>query len=324
MLQTDRHTRFVKDEALRLGFDACGIAAATELTEDARRLEQWLNKGHQAGMGWIEKHFDLRVDPRKLVPGAKSVITLLLHYLPEERQAEGVPKISKYALGKDYHEVIRARLNEFLDSLRTKIGAIEGRGFVDSAPVLERTWAVRSGLGWVGKNGNLLTRHSGSFFFIATLITDLVLTADAPFGTDFCGSCTKCLDACPTGAIESPREINANKCISYLTIELKDELIPQPMSDQMAGWIFGCDICQDVCPWNRFSKITDEAAFQPLPGILNLSQGDWEDMSEEAFRKLFKESPIKRSKWKGMQRNVRAAASSPGPCSKGAGGLFRK
>lgn len=305
MLQPDRHTHFVKSEALRLGFDACGIAAATELTDDARRLEQWLNKGHQAGMAWIEKHFDLRVDPRKLVPGAKSVITLLLHYLPEERQSPDVPKISKYALGKDYHEIIRTKLNEFLDSLRAEIGQIEGRGFVDSAPVLERTWAVRSGLGWVGKNGNLLTRHSGSFFFIATLITDLELTPDAPFSTDFCGSCTKCLDACPTGAIESPREINANKCISYLTIELKDELIPKPMSDQLAGWVFGCDICQDVCPWNRFSKITEEEAFQPLPGILNLSQGDWEEMSEEAFRRIFKESPIKRSKWKGMQRNVR-------------------
>lgn len=304
-MQLDKNTRFVKEEALRLGFDACGIAAAAELTEDARRLEAWLGKGHQAGMGWIEKHFDLRIDPRKLVPGAKSVITLLLHYLPEERQTEGVPKISKYALGQDYHEIIRAKLNLFLENLRAEIGQIEGRGFVDSAPVLERTWAVRSGLGWVGKNGNLLTRHSGSFFFIATLITDLELTPDAPFTTDYCGSCTKCLDACPTGAIESPREINANKCISYLTIELKEEIIPAPMSEQMAGWIFGCDICQDVCPWNRFSKITEEEAFRPLPGILNLSAGDWEEMSEEAFRKLFKASPIKRSKWKGMQRNVR-------------------
>jgi len=291
---------------LRLGFMSCGIAVATQLDEDAVRLEQWLNKGYQGGMAYMERHFDLRIDPRKLVPGAKSVITLLLNYFPSEQQQADAPKIAKYAYGTDYHFVIKDKLNELLAFITEKIGAVTGRGFVDSAPVLERSWAVRSGLGWVGKNGNVLTRQSGSFFFIATLITDLDLIADAPFATDHCGTCTRCIDACPTQAIVSPTEIDAGKCISYLTIELKDALIPGEFHNKMEGWMFGCDICQDVCPWNRFAKETKETAFTPIPEILNLSLKEWEDMGEEMFNKTFKNSPLKRTKWKGMMRNVRA------------------
>lgn len=296
----------IKTEATRLGFDACGIAKAVALDDDARRLESWLHKGFGAGMLWMEKHFDLRIDPRKLVPGAKSVITLLLNYYPEEQQQPEAPRIAKYAWGMDYHDVIRARLNELLAFIKVNIGEVEGRGFVDSAPVLERSWAVRSGLGWVGKNGNLLNKKTGSFFFIATLITDLDLDADPPFSTDHCGSCTRCLDACPTGAIVSPSVIDANRCISYLTIELKDAMIPQEYQPKMNDWMFGCDICQDVCPWNRFSRPTTEPAFAPIPEILDLSRQEWEALSEEAFRKIFKGSPLKRPKWKGIQRNLAA------------------
>lgn len=277
-----------------------------QLDDDARRLEAWLGKGFGADMGWMERNFDLRIDPRKLVPGAKSVITLLLNYYPAQKQAPGAPLIAKYAWGRDYHDVIRAKLNELLHLIRSTIGAVDGRGFVDSAPVLERAWAVRTGLGWVGKNGNLLTKHSGSFFFIATLITDLELDADAPFATDYCGSCTRCIDACPTDAIVSPTVIDANKCISYLTIELKDALMPRGFEQRQDNWIFGCDICQDVCPWNRFSKATRESDFTPAPEVLNLSKGEWAMMSEAAFRKIFKGSPIKRAKWTGVMRNLGA------------------
>ncbi len=261
-------------------------------------------------MQYMERYFDLRIDPRKLVPGAKSVITLLLNYYPSQEQQPGAPKIAKYAYGTDYHYVIKDKLNQLLQFIGENIGEVNGRGFVDSAPVLERSWAVRSGLGWVGKNGNVLTRHSGSFFFIATLITDLDLIADAPFVTDHCGTCTRCIDACPTQAILSPAEIDANKCISYLTIELKDALIPSEFHNKMESWMFGCDICQDVCPWNRFSKETTEQAFTTIPEILNLSLKEWEGMTEEFFNKAFKNSPLKRSKWKGIQRNIRAIKSS--------------
>jgi len=304
---------------MRLGFSSCGIAKAVQLDDDAVRLEKWLSKGHNSGMGYMERHFDLRIDPRKLVPGAKSVITLSLNYYPAVRQQPQAPKIAKYAYGIDYHYVIRDKLNELLHYITTTIGAVDGRGFVDSAPVLERSWAVRSGMGWVGKNGNVLTRHSGSFFFIATLITDLDLVADAPFATDHCGTCTRCIDACPTEAIVSPTEIDANKCISYLTIELKDALIPSELQHKMEGWMFGCDICQDVCPWNRFSKPNTEPAFTPIPAILNLSLREWEEMTEETFNKTFKNSPMKRSKWKGIQRNLNL---SP-PLSEGSGGIIK-
>jgi len=257
-------------------------------------------------MEYMERHFDLRVDPARLVPGARSVITLILNYYPEQQQAADAPRIAKYAYGKDYHYVIREKLNELLFCIREDIGEIEGRGFVDSAPVLERSWAVKSGLGWVGKNGNLIHRKMGSFFFIATLIVDMELAYDDAFAKDFCGSCTRCLDACPTGAILEPTLIDGSRCISYLTIELKDELIDPQLGQKMDGWMFGCDTCQDVCPWNRFAKPHQEANLQPIPGLLNLKTAEWEMMEEDAFKILLKHSPIKRSKWKGIQRNLKA------------------
>lgn len=305
-MQPEQRSQLIKQEAYRLGFDACGIAVATHLDDDARRLESWLQNGFHGKMQYMENYFDLRTDPGKLVPGAKSVITLLLNYYPQQKQSPGTPHIAKYAYGTDYHYVIREKLNLLLQYIKETIGDVQGRGFVDSAPVLERSWAVRSGLGWMGKNGNLLTKHSGSFFFIATLITDLELTADAPFSTDYCGTCTKCMDACPTDAIVSPAIINGSKCISYLTIELKDALIPDEFHGKMADWMFGCDICQDVCPWNRFSKPNREPHFTPIPEVLNLSAAEWEQMSEDQFRKVFKDSPLKRTKWTGIQRNLKA------------------
>lgn len=306
MTGAEKHTALIKAEAERLGFMSCGIAKAEMMDDDARRLESWLHKGYHGTMQYMENYFDLRVDPRNLVPGAKSVITLLCNYYPEEHQKPEAPKIAKYAYGKDYHEVIRVKLHQLLGFIKEHIGEVTGRGFVDSAPVLERSWAVRSGLGWIGKNGNLLTRHSGSFFFIATLITDLDLLSDAAFKADHCGTCTRCVDACPTQALVSPREVDGSKCISYFTIELKGQIIPLPEMKKLDGWMFGCDVCQDVCPWNRFSKPNTEQAFRPIPEVLDLSIGAWEEMSEDAFRKIFKESPIKRSKWKGIQRNIKA------------------
>lgn len=310
MTGTETNTKLIKEEALRLGFDTCGIATAIMLDDDARRLEQWLNKGYQSGMEYMERYFDLRIDPRKLVPGAKSVITLILNYFPKEQQQPDIPHIAKYAWGTDYHYVIKDKLNVLLAFIRENIGEVDGRGFVDSAPVLERSWAVRSGLGWIGKNGNVLTKHSGSFFFIATLITDLELIPDAPFATDYCGTCTRCLDACPTQAIVAPGEVDANKCISYLTIELKDSFIPSEYHGRMDNWMFGCDVCQDVCPWNRFSKPNHEPAFTPIPEILNLSIQQWEEMTEDTFRKVFKNSPLKRAKHKGILRNLSAIKTS--------------
>jgi epoxyqueuosine reductase len=301
-----KHTELIKTEAARLGFMACGVAVAIQLDDDARKLEQWLHSGHHAGMQYMERNFDMRIDPRKLVPGAKSVITMLLNYFPGEQQQSDAPHIARYAWGTDYHYVIREKLNELLAFVRQNIGEVDGRGFVDSAPVLERSWAVRSGLGWIGKNANLLTRQTGSFFFIATLITDLELVPDAPFSTDHCGTCTRCIDACPTDAIIAPGTVDANKCISYLTIELKDALIPDELHGKLDNWMFGCDVCQDVCPWNRFSKANNESAFKPIPEILNLSLGQWEAMSEERFKSVFKHSPLKRSKFSGIQRNIKA------------------
>lgn len=300
-----RHAAWIKAEASRLGFDYCGIAKAVRLDDDARRLEEWLHKGMQGSMHYMERYFDLRTDPCKLVPGAQSVITLLMNYFPGDRQRPGAPRIAKYAFGEDYHEVIRNRLNTLLNSLREEVGDIQGRGFVDSAPVLERTWAVRSGLGWVGKNGNLITRRNGSYFFIATLITDLPLAYDDPMARDYCGSCRRCIDACPTGAIEDNRVVNGSKCISYYTIELKEQLIPAEMQGQFQDWMFGCDVCQEVCPWNRFSSPATEPAFTPLPEVLNFSSGDWEALTEEKFREIFRKSPLKRSKYAGIRRNLK-------------------
>ncbi|WP_114793304.1 tRNA epoxyqueuosine(34) reductase QueG [Niabella yanshanensis] len=304
MSQQSAHTSFVKQTAAQLGFDYCGIAKAMPLDEDARKLEAWLSKGMHGQMKYMENHFELRVDPTKLVPGARSVITLLFNYFPDQQQNGNAPKIAKYAYGNDYHEVIRAKLNEFLFIIREKTGDIQGRGFVDSAPVLERSWARRSGIGWIGKNGNLITKQNGSFFFIATLITDLELDYDDPFAKDFCGSCTRCIEACPTDAILPNKVVDGSRCISYFTIELKEMLLPQEMSKQFDNWMFGCDTCQDVCPWNRFSKPHSESAFTPIPEILNLSNSEWQAMTEESFRKIFKHSPLKRSKFKGIQRNL--------------------
>ncbi len=288
-----------------MGFDYCGIARAEILNEDARRLEKWLNKGMQGSMQYMENHFDLRIDPGKLVPGARSVITLLKNYYPSEQQRHDTPKISKYAFGKDYHEVIRKNLNLLIGLMREEIGEINGRGFVDSAPVLERTWAQRSGLGWVGKNAILINKQSGSFYFIATLITDLELEYDDAFARDYCGTCTKCIDTCPTDAILPGKVVDGSKCISYFTIELKEMMIPGEMKGTFNNWMFGCDICQDVCPWNRFSKPHHEEGFTPIPEILNLSNKEWEEMTAENFKKIFIDSPLSRAKFKGIQRNLK-------------------
>lgn len=299
-----KHTAFIKSKALELGFDFCGIARAVKLEDDARRLETWLHKGMHGSMGYMENHFDLRIDPALLVPGAKSVITVLLNYFPQQQQHPDSPKISKYAYGQDYHEVIRGKLKQLLQEMQDSIGEVHGRGFVDSAPVLERSWAQKSGLGWIGRNGNLVTRTGGSFFFIATLITDLELQYDDTFAGDYCGTCTKCIDACPTGAIHENKVVNGSQCISYYTIELKELMIPSEMKGKFSNWMFGCDVCQDVCPWNRFSKSSVEPHFTPLPEVLNFSTRDWEAITEESFKQIFGKSAIKRSKFKGFKRNL--------------------
>ena len=298
------NTYTIKQLAAAHGFNYCGIARAQPLTEDARRLEAWLNQGLHGKMQYMENHFDLRIDPTKLVPGAKSVITLLKNYYPE-KTVDSEFKISKYAYGTDYHTVIKSSLKSLMTEAQEKIGQFAGRGFVDSAPVLERTWAEKSGLGWIGRNGNLITKQNGSFFFIATLIVDVELLYDDPFAKDFCGSCRKCIDACPTEAISENKTINGSKCISYFTIELKDEIIPEEMKGKFQNWMFGCDTCQDVCPWNRFSKPHKETQFSPLPELLNLTTKEWEEISEEMFKRIFKHSPLSRSKHKGVQRNIR-------------------
>ena len=297
----DQHTQLVKQFAPQYGFDYCGIAKAEVLNEDAHRLEKWLQQGMHGSMKYMENHFDLRIDPSKLVPGAKSVITLLKNYYPGSTTEN---KISKYAYGNDYHEVIKTSLRKMIFELQENIGQFQGRGFVDSAPVLERTWAQKSGLGWIGKNGNLITKQTGSFFFIATLIVDIELNYDDPFAKDFCGSCKRCMESCPTEAILPDKTINGSKCISYFTIELKDEIIPEEQKGKFQNWMFGCDICQDVCPWNRFSKPHQEEGFQPLPEILNFTSKEWEELTEEAFKKIFKNSPISRAKFKGIKRNL--------------------
>lgn len=305
MKETVAHSAFIKNTAKELGFDFCGIAKAEFLSDDANRLESWLNKGMQGNMQYMENHFDMRVDPCRLVPGAKSVITLLLNYFPLEKQPKGIPKISKYAYGDDYHAVIRKKINTFYSLLKQHFGDFHGRGFVDSAPVLERTWAQKTGLGWIGKNGNLITTKQGSYFFIATLIIDLDLEYDNAFIKDYCGSCTKCIDNCPTEAILPDKVIDGSKCISYFTIELKDALIPEKMNGRFNDWIFGCDICQDVCPWNRFSKPNNEIKFTPLPEIFNFTTADWEEMTEESFKKIFSQSAIKRTQYTGIKRNLK-------------------
>ena len=304
MIDTEKRSSLIKKTAQQLGFSYCGIAKAEKLDDDARRLEAWLKQDMHSGMQYMENNFELRIDPRKLVPGAKSVITLLQNYYPAQKQSTDAPHISKYAFGEDYHEVIRAKLKTLLLQLNEQIGEIHGRGFVDSAPVLERSWAVKSGAGWIGKNGNLINKQAGSFYFIATLIVDIELAYDDPFAKDFCGTCRKCVDACPTDAIQENKVIDGSKCISYFTIELKDTLIPQEMKGKFTNWMFGCDICQDVCPWNRFSTPHNELRFTPIPEILNLSTQEWQSLTEDAFKKIFGKSPLQRAKFNGIQRNL--------------------
>ncbi|QEC42734.1 tRNA epoxyqueuosine(34) reductase QueG [Pseudobacter ginsenosidimutans] len=305
MSPIEKNTLLIKQAASRLGFSYCGIAKAVPLDEDARRLEAWLNQGMQGNMKYMENHFELRVDPSRLVPGARSVITLLMNYYPAQAQQEETPKVSKYAFGKDYHEVIRAKLNQLLATMNQEIGAVTGRGFVDSAPVMERSWAQRSGLGWIGRNGNLINKQQGSFFFIATLIVDIPLLYDDPIAKDYCGTCRKCIDACPTGAIHENKVIDGSKCISYFTIELKEMMIPESMQGKFDNWMFGCDTCQDVCPWNRFSVSNTEPEFTPLPELLEFSLQDWQELTEESFKKIFRHSPLKRAKFEGIRRNLR-------------------
>ncbi|PQJ15843.1 tRNA epoxyqueuosine(34) reductase QueG [Aureicoccus marinus] len=298
----EKHTEMIKTEAQRLGFLSCGVSKADFLEEEAPRLEQWLKQGMHGQMHYMENHFDKRLDPRLLVPGAQSVISLLLNYYPDEQQNEESYKISKYAYGEDYHFVIRDKLKELLAFIRDHIGEVDGRGFVDSAPVLDKAWAAKSGLGWIGKHSNLLSQKVGSFYFIAELIVDLPLVYDTPV-TDHCGSCTACIDACPTQAIIAPYQVDGSKCISYFTIELKDEL-PSAMSGQFDDWMFGCDVCQDVCPWNRFSSPHAEPRFNPHPELLSMTKRDWEEITEEVFRKVFKKSAVKRTKFSGLNRNI--------------------
>ena len=296
------YSKKIKAEATRLGFLSCGISEATFLEEEAPRLEAWLKKGMHGEMAYMENHFDKRLDPRKLVPGAKSVISLLYNYYPSKQQRADSYKISKYAYGEDYHHVIKGRLRQLLEFIQEEIGEVHGRAFVDSAPVLDKAWAARSGLGWIGKNSNLLSRQVGSFYFIAELIVDLDLEADTPT-TDHCGSCTACIDACPTQAIVQPYVVDGSRCISYFTIELKDE-IPQSFKGAFDDWVFGCDVCQDVCPWNRFSKPHQEPGFEPKPELLEFDKRDWEELTEEIFQKVFRKSAVKRTKFKGLKRNI--------------------
>ncbi len=296
------YAQIVKDEAYGLGFQFCGIAKADFLKEEAPRVESWLKRGMQAKMGYLENHFDKRLDPRLLVPGAKSVVSLLYNYHnPKKQEDNSAPKISQYAYGEDYHFVIKDKLKSLLDRLRDRIGEIDGRVFVDSAPVMERAWAAKSGLGWIGKNTLLLNKQAGSFFFLAELIIDLELTPDGPIA-NYCGTCTRCIDACPTDAI-TPFEVDGSKCISYFTIELRDA-IPTEMKGKFDNWMFGCDICQEVCPWNRFSKPNQETAFAPHPDLIQMSKADWENLNAEVFGKLFKKSAVKRTGFKGLERNI--------------------
>ena len=304
MKPASQYTFLIKQTAVNLGFEFCGIAKAAFLNEDAKRLESWLNKGMHGNMHYMQNYFDLRTDPTKLVPGAKSVITLLLNYFPEKLQNNAIPKVAKYAYGEDYHDVIREKLNAFFKILKAGIGDINGRGFVDSAPVLERTWAQKAGLGWIGKNGNLINKKQGSYFFIASLIVDVALDYDDEYAKDYCGSCTRCIDHCPTEAILPEKVVDGSKCISYFTIELKDALIPDKMKGKFDNWLFGCDVCQDVCPWNRFAKTTSEEKFDAVPQLLNFTEDDWEELTEDSFKIIFKTSAIKRTKFAGIKRNL--------------------
>ncbi|MFP5471518.1 MAG: tRNA epoxyqueuosine(34) reductase QueG [Bacteroidia bacterium] len=300
--QAEKHTKLVKQIAKHLGFDYCGISKSGFLEEEAPRLENWLKRNMHGEMHYMENHFDKRLDTTKLVEGSQSVISLLLNYYPEKQLENSQYKISKYAYGEDYHTVIKDKLKEFLHEINEQIGEVHGRAFVDSAPVLDKAWAKKSGLGWMGKHTNLINRTMGSFFFIAELIVDLELEEDKPI-KDYCGTCTKCIDACPTDAITEPYVVDGSKCISYFTIELKGNL-PDDYKGKFENWAFGCDICQDVCPWNKFSKPSKEQRFEPSQEILNLKNSDWEEITEEVFSQLFKKSAVKRTKFEGLKRNI--------------------
>jgi len=299
-----KYSQLIKAEAMRLGFMACGISKADFLEEEAPRLENWLKNNHHGEMAYMANHFDKRLDPRLLVEDAKSVVSLTLNYYSEEKQLDPhAPKLSKYAYGTDYHTVIKEKLTELLAFISDEIGEVSGRCFVDSAPVMDKAWAQKSGLGWRGKNSNLISKNAGSFFFLAELIIDLELEYDHPFVADHCGSCTRCIDACPTDAIMAPYVVDGSKCISYLTIELKNE-IPNEFKGKMENWMFGCDICQDVCPWNRFATQHQEPSFMPALELLQLNKSDLIDMTDEVFKQVFKGSAVKRTKFKGLKRNI--------------------
>ncbi len=297
-----QYSKLIKDESKRLGFLSCGISKAEFLEAEAPRLENWLDQNQNGQMKYMEHHFDKRLNPTLLVDGAKSVISLLLNYYPSETQIDDTYKISKYAYGQDYHFVIKQKIAELLHFINSEIGEVSGRAFVDSAPVLDKAWAAKSGLGWIGKNSNLITQKVGSFYFIAELIIDLELEYDVAT-TDHCGSCTACIDACPTEAIIAPYKVDGSKCISYFTIELKEN-IPSEMKNKFDDWAFGCDICQDVCPWNKFSKPHSEPLFNPHPDLLTMNKNEWEEITVDVFQKLFKNSAVKRTKFDGLKRNI--------------------
>ena len=302
-MNRSQYTQLIRQEAKRLGFDACGISKAEFLEEEAPRLEKWLQQDMQGSMQYMENHFDKRLDPRLLVDGARSVISLLLNYYPSQKQVdESAPKISKYAYGNDYHTVIKKKLKDFIQFMKENIGEVNARAFVDSAPVMDKVWAKKSGLGWIGKNSNLINKQSGSFYFIAELIVDVELEYDNAI-KDYCGTCTRCIDACPTDAIAEPYVVDGSKCISYFTIELKEN-IPEDMKGKFKDWAFGCDICQDVCPWNSFSKPHNEPLFAANNTMLQMKKNEWEELTEETFNQLFKNSPLKRTKYKGLKRNI--------------------
>ncbi len=298
-----KHAQWIKDQALKIGFLSCGISKAEFLEQEAPRLEHWLKTKQHGEMSYMENHFDKRLDPTLLVPGAKSVVSLTLNYYNPKKQTDSdAPKISQYAYGKDYHFVIKDKLKQLLSQIQKNIGVVEGRVFVDSAPVMDKAWAAKAGLGWIGKNSNLISKQVGSFFFIAELILDLELEPDQPV-TDHCGSCTACIDACPTEAISEPYQVDGSKCISYFTIELKDSL-PSEFKEKMDNWMFGCDVCQDVCPWNKFSKPHQEPLFNPHPDLLTMSSQDWKELTDETFKQVFKDSAVKRINFEGLTRNI--------------------
>ena len=309
MNHSSKHTTLIKAEAKRLGFDYIGISKADFLEEEAPRLENWLNNNMHGQMSYMQNYFDKRLDPRLLVPGAKSVISLLLNYYPSEKQEDDTaPKISKYAYGKDYHHVIKDKLKELVQFITDEFGEINARIFTDSAPILERVWAKKSGLGWIGKNSMLINPKQGSFFFLAEIILDVEFDYDSPI-KDYCGTCTACVEACPTEAILPNKVVDGSKCISYFTIELKNEIIPKEVKGKFEDWMFGCDICQDVCPWNRFSASTNELLFTPNQKLLNYTKKEWTEISEEIFNELFKKSAVKRTKFEGLKRNIRFLSS---------------